>query len=118
MCNLTKPWYQPVKLVPYAEFNTAKKLGDTFFDNCFTLKMDIAGPACVITDETQKLQLEIYPESSYPYLQMYTPPHRKSIAVENLSAAPDAFNNGMGLIVLQPATTAQFATTYKITSLL
>lgn len=106
------------KLVPYTEFNIAKKLGDTFFDNCFTLKKNVAGAACIVKDAVQQLQLEVYPDSSYPYLQIYTPPHRQSIAIENLSAAPDVFNNGMGMLVLQPETSAQFATTYKITSLL
>ncbi|NJO24845.1 MAG: aldose 1-epimerase [Bacteroidia bacterium] len=104
------------KLIPYTEFTTAKKLGDTFFDNCFTLKNNSEGPACTLTDTAKHLQLEIYPDSSYPYLQIYTPPHRNSIAIENISGAPNAFNNGMGLIILQPETAAQFTTTYKITS--
>jgi aldose 1-epimerase len=104
------------KLIPYTDFNTAKQLGDTFFDNCFTLKKGSTGPACILKDEQQQLQLEIFPDNHYPYLQIYTPPHRKSIAIENISGAPDAFNNGMGLLLLQPETTAQFATTYKITS--
>lgn len=104
------------KLIPYAEFNSAKQLGATFFDNCFTLKNNCEGPACTLTDNLKNLQLEIYPDSSYPYLQIYTPPHRNSIAIENISGAPDAFNNGMGLILLQPETAARFATTYKITS--
>lgn len=105
------------RLIPYAVFNEPAKLGDTFFDNCFTLKKDAAGAACIVKDTQQQLQLEIYPDNSYPYLQLYTPPHRKSIAIENLSAAPDAFNNGMGMLELQPEASVQFATTYKITSL-
>lgn len=105
------------QLIPYNEFNEPKKLGSTFFDNCFTLKKDAAGPACTIKDETAQLQLEVYPDSSYPYLQLYTPPHRQSIAVENLSAAPDVFNNGMGMLLLQPEAAVQFATTYQVTSL-
>jgi aldose 1-epimerase len=61
--------------------------------------------------------VEIRPESSYPYLQLYTPPHRESIAIENLSAAPDAFNNGMGLINLEPGASATFKTAYTISCL-
>ncbi len=104
------------RLLPYAEFNTFKKLGDTFFDNCFTLKSDANGPACTIKDNDRGLQLSVYPDKSYPYLQIYTPPHRQSIAIENISAAPDAFNNKMGLLILEPGASAQFATTYKISS--
>ena len=105
------------KLLPYQEFGSLKKIGDTFFDNCFTVNFAECQPMCVLRDKAQKIQLEIYPDKSYPYLQIYTPPHRKSIAIENLSAAPDAFNNGMGLIKLAPESSAYFTTTYKITSL-
>lgn len=66
----------------------------------------------------KKVQLEIRPDKQYPYLQIYTPPHRNSIAIENLSAAPDAFNNKMGLITLQPGENIIFTTTYKITPLI
>jgi aldose 1-epimerase len=50
-------------------------------------------------------------------LQIYTPEDRKSIAIENLSSAPDAFNNGMGLLVLEPGETKMFTTTYQIVPL-
>ena len=105
------------KLLPYQEFGSLKKIGDTFFDNCFTVNFAECQPMCVLRDKVQKIQLEIYPDKSYPYLQIYTPPHRKSIAIENLSAVPDAFNNGTGLIILQPRAAANFSTAYKITSL-
>lgn len=105
-------------LTPYNSFNTFKKIGDTFFDNCFTLNNDSTAAACILKDEQQKLQIEIWANENYPYLQIYTPPHRQSIAVENLSAAPDAFNNGMGTILLEPEASVQFAAMYKISSLL
>jgi aldose 1-epimerase len=72
---------------------------------------------CVVRNPKRKVQLEIYPEKSYPYLQIYTPDHRKSIAIENLSAAPDAFNNGLGLKVLEPGEAATFTTKFIIRSL-
>ncbi|HMK02618.1 MAG TPA: aldose 1-epimerase [Ferruginibacter sp.] len=105
------------KLSHYEEFGSLKKIGDKRFDNCFTVDLTECQPLCVLRDAKKKLQIEIYPGASYPYLQLYTPPHRNSIAIENLSAAPDAFNNGMGLISLFPGLTAVFKTTYKITSL-
>ena len=80
------------------------------FDNCFTLNFAECQPMCVIRNPRKKVQIEIHPERSYPYLQIYTPDHRKSIAIENLSGAPDAFNNGMGLKVLAPGETANFTT--------
>lgn len=105
------------ELRAYNEFDQLQAIGSTSFDNCFVLKPGLNEPACVLKDNRQQIQLEIYPDASYPYLQIYTPPHRNSIAIENLSAVPDAFNNKTGLLILQPASTAHFATTYKITSL-
>ena len=104
-------------LIPYSEFNSLKKIGNTFFDNCFTLNMDACQPLCVLRNPSKKIEIEIRPEKSYPYLQIYIPPHRKTIAIENLSGAPDAFNNGMGFITLEPGESALFKTSYKITLL-
>jgi aldose 1-epimerase len=102
---------------PYQEFGSLKQIDDTFFDNCFSLNFAECQPLCVLRDPGQKLQVEIYPDKSYPYLQIYTPPHRNSIAIENLSAVPDTFNNGIGLITLAPQASQVFATTFKITPL-
>ncbi len=89
-------------------------LQDTFLDNCFELNA-LPNPACVLRNH--QLQLTIQPEASYPYLQVYTPPERTSIAIENLSALPDAFNNGTGLKLLEPNHTYTFATSYLLKAL-
>ena len=102
------------KKIRYEEFGSLKKIGDTFLDNCFTLDLTECQPLCVLRNPVINIQLEIHPDSSYPYLQIYTPPHRHSIAIENLSGAPDAFNNGMGLILLKPGEKTSFRTRYKI----
>ncbi len=105
-------------LIPYQEFGSLKRLGPTFFDNCFTLNFAECQPMCVVRNPARNIQLAIQPAQSYPYLQIYTPDHRRSIAIENLSAAPDAFNNGMGLRVLQPGTElVSFSTTFIIQTL-
>ena len=85
-------------------------LQDIFLDNCFLLDQKLAQPKAVLTSE--KLRLEILPEPSYPYFQVYTPADRRSIALENLSGAPDCFNNGMGLKMLEPNEKLSFATHY------
>ena len=105
------------KLSAYQDYGALKKIGAAEFDNCFTLNFAECQPLCVLRDPVQKLQLEIYPDKTYPYLQIYTAPHRKSIAIENLSAVPDAFNNGIGLQVLPAGASANFTTIYKFTSL-
>jgi aldose 1-epimerase len=101
------------KVTPYHKFERMESLGDTFLDNCFVLK-DSSQPACILKDEKMQIQLSIITDKSYPYLQVYTPPNRKSIAIENLSSAPDSFNNGMGLIIIKPGEQYSFATSYRV----
>jgi aldose 1-epimerase len=60
------------------------------------------------------LQLVIEPDNSYPVLQVYIPAHRKSIAIENLSGAPDNFNNGIHLVMLEPEQSKTFYTSYTV----
>ena len=100
-------------LIQYNDFNFLKSIGNTSFDNCFTLDQDERQPSCVLLNPIKKIGIEIYPEKSYPYLQIYIPPGRNSIAIENLSGAPDAFNNNMGFITLEPGCSAHFKTAYK-----
>jgi aldose 1-epimerase len=101
-------------IVPYMKFQELEILGDTFLDNCFLLKNNNK-PACVLRNERLGIEFLITPDPSYPYLQVYTPEHRKSIAIENLSAAPDSFNNKMGLITLNSMESVSFATTFTAT---
>ena len=37
-----------------------------------------------------------------PFFQVFTPPHGESIALEPMSCNVDAFNNGEGLVALEP----------------
>lgn len=80
-------------------------------DNCFLLS-NIHQPKCVLRGK--QLQLTITPNKSYPYLQIFIPDHRENIAIENLSAAPDAFNNKMGLLMLEPDKEYNFVTSYQV----
>ena len=100
--------------IEYTTFSTPQKLGDTSFDNCFILRKPLTGAACKLTNEKDNISVEIYPDVNYPYLQVYIPPHRNSIAIENLSAAPDAFNNHIGLITIEPGEQVSFSTRYKV----
>lgn len=105
------------KMIPYQQFTSLKNFGHTELDNCFTLNFAENQPLCVLRNPEKRFQVEFHPSETYSFLQIYTPQHRKSIAIENLSAAPDAFNNAMGLKVLQPGETATFATKYITRSL-
>ena len=91
--------------------NSLKNIG---LDNCFVLDTPGEGIACRLVNPSEKITLEISAGTTYPYLQVYTPPHRKSIAIENLSAAPDSFNNGIGNRILYPGESTTFETTYTL----
>jgi aldose 1-epimerase len=101
-------------LLQYNVFQTARPVGDTFLDNCFTLKPGIVSAACEIYNPANGLKISFFPDAGYPYLQIYTPPSRTSIAVENLSGAPDCFSNKMGLLLLSPGHSQIFTVRYKV----
>jgi aldose 1-epimerase len=102
------------KLVQYGSYGAGRPIGDTFLDNCFSLKPDLAGAACEIRNLESGLAIAFFPDANYPYLQIYTPPDRTSIAIENLSGAPDCFNNQMGLTRLLPGHSQIFTLRYKV----
>ena len=93
-------------------FTQSAPIAQTELDNCFVLTPDFAQPAVILKGE--RVQLSITPEASYPFVQAYTQPARDSIALENLSSAPDAFNNQIGLIQLAPQQSREFVTVYQL----
>lgn len=102
------------KLLTDLSFATPARLNDRFLDNCFLLDVKEGAPCCELHNPNNGLTLTFFTNARYPYLQIYTPDHRKSIAIENLSGAPDCFNNGMGLILLEPRQTASFNVYYQL----
>jgi len=108
------------KLIPTGQmietttYNKPKKIGTDFFDHCYFLEPDVSVPAATLENPENGLRLSLFPDSHYPYLQIYTPDDRKSIALENLSSAPDAFNNNLGLIILKPGDSQSFSVLYQL----
>ncbi len=101
------------KLLNDTKFSKATLLEATFLDNCFLLN-NFDQHVCTLTNPGNGIQLQIHTNSHYPYLQLYTPDDRKSIAIENLSGAPNCFENKMGLIVLPPNQEQVFKVKYQI----
>jgi aldose 1-epimerase len=101
-------------LVPYQKFNEPRVIGKTNLDNCFFLKIQEFKPICTLRNPANNLAVHFYTNPAYSYLQVFIPPHRNSIAIENLSSAPDAFNNLMGLIKLQPGNSRSFKVFYQV----
>jgi len=102
------------KIVYNPIFKERRLLGDQQLDNCFLLQSEDSLPVCTLYNPENQLGLSFFANNSYPYLQIYTPDHRKSIAIENLSGAPDCFNNGMGLKIIQPRHSETFNVWYKV----
>lgn len=106
------------KIIKNKEFLKPRKINELHLDDCFRVRSQKNKPVCTLTNREAGLQLQIIPGKGYPYLQIYTPPDRTSIAIENMSAAPNAFNNKMGLTILKPGEKKEFKTTFQIKSIL
>ena len=102
------------EVLEYSRFQHHELIGNAQLDNSFLLQHPLPGPACSFTNPANGLTLQSWPDASYPIIHFYTPTDRQSLAIENLSAAPDAFNNRIGLIYLQPGESRTFSTTFKI----
>lgn len=89
-------------------FNQGKLIGNLHLDDCFKLKENSK-----LTIKGNQIALEMTPLKNYPFLQLYTPSDRQSIAIENLSGIPDCFNNKIGLQILKPNDNIEFITQFK-----
>ena len=97
-------------LIQDDRFSNSLKIGNLQLDDGYELVAD--NRSCSLQNE--RFILKISPSSQYPYLQLYIPPDRKSIAIENLSGAPNAFNNKMGLHIVKPQENIFFETSYQV----
>ena len=99
--------------VPYEKFIAVTPIHDLHFDNCFELDLQECQPLCVLRSVEMKVEIKIFPGKSYPYLQLYTPENRHSIAIENISDPSNGFNSG-NFTTLEPGQIAAFTTAYQI----
>jgi aldose 1-epimerase len=99
------------------DFREPRALGETVLDNAFTdLERDADGLARVeLRDPDADRALSLWLDESYPYLQLFTGDplpsvSRRSLAVEPMTCAPNAFRTGDGVVVLEPgeSTTASW----------
>jgi aldose 1-epimerase len=104
------------KVLPCNEFRSFRQIGPAELDHAFILDFSKEQPICLLRDPESGLQLEIRADRRYRYLQIYTPAHRKSIALETISAAPDSFNNKMGLEILKAGEGISFHVEYGISN--
>ena len=95
------------------DFLGMRQVGAAQIDACFTdFERDADGMARVRVGSppaTGERELTVWMDGAFPFLQVYTGDEdpdpgsrRRSIAVEPMTCAPDAFNSGPGLLVLAP----------------
>lgn len=96
---------------PASDFRVLRPAGSVHLDTCFTdLIRDPDGLARVLVqDASQGWTTEVWMDEAFPYLMIYTgdtlsnpAERRRGIAVEPMTCAPNAFNSGDGLKVLEP----------------
>ena len=103
----------PVKAAPVDgtefDFREPRLIGSTRLDHAFTdLARDADGVARVeLRDPGGERTLTLWLDGSFGYLQLFTGDplasvDRRSLAVEPMTCAPNAFRTGDGLIVLEP----------------
>jgi aldose 1-epimerase len=94
------------------DFRTARVIGSTSLDTAFTgVHRDTDGRATVsLRDPSTDLGVVLWMDQQHGWLQVFTgdalPAHaRESLAVEPMTAPPNAFGSGEDLVVLAPAGT-------------
>jgi aldose 1-epimerase len=103
-----------------SDFREARPLGRVGFNHAFTdLVTDGTGHATtVLRDPGAGTGVELWVDRTQPWLMVYTaddrpaPLHRRSVAVEPMTAQADAFRSGEDLVRLEPGTS--FASTWGI----
>jgi aldose 1-epimerase len=65
-------------------------------DDCYILNTN------KVEFQTPKYNLSINSSEEDSFLQLYTPPHKNTIAIEPTTGVSDSFNNGIGLKTLKP----------------
>jgi aldose 1-epimerase len=100
--------------LPMNQFLLPRPIGSFVFDHCFLPEIRPGEPVCTLYNMSDRIRLIVFQDTAYPYLQIYSPEDRQSLAIESLSAAPDCFNNGLGLIVLAPGHSQSFTVEYQL----
>ena len=88
------------------DFREARPIGSARLDHCFTdLERDDDGRAAVRVG-----RITLWADETFPYLMVFTGDglpdvERRSVAIEPMTCAPNAFRSGEGLIRLEPSGT-------------
>lgn len=97
-------------LVPDDSFATLSLIGEQQINTCwqFAGPEDLALATVTFQNPSTGLTFHYWQErgtGKYNYIQLYTPPHRNTLAIEPMTCPPDVLNNHMGEIYLAPGAT-------------
>ena len=91
------------KRYAYDLFENRRRIQAEVLDNCFLLREPSRQAELVLDNgEHQLIYWQEAGQDKFNFVQVFTPPHRESIAIEPMTCNIDAFNNGDGLIKLHP----------------
>lgn len=89
------------KTQPYTHFDKWTRIADTRLDDCFVpVKGGVEEVAVLLWSEKAGAGIEIWQDTNYGFIQIYTSPNRESIAIEPMSCNINAFQSNDGLSVL------------------
>ena len=92
----------------FMDFQTTTQLRDGFLDNGFYIKNQTQNAEVILSSNVGKLTCwQETGAGKWNFVQVFTPPHRMSIAVEPMTCNVDAFNSKDGLTILNPSETLQ-----------
>lgn len=100
------------------DFRSARRIGGTVLDTAFTDLQRDAGGVCTVRVAGPALAADLWVDHAHTSLMVFTGDtlapdrRRRGLAVEPMTAEPDAFNSGAGLQVLEPGET--FVATWGI----
>ncbi|MEZ5095365.1 MAG: aldose epimerase [Nocardioides sp.] len=99
------------------DFARPRLVGDTVFDDALTdLTYEDGRVRVLLRDPARDLGVELWADDRCRWLQVFsgehTPRVRQALAVEPMTAPPDAFRSGTDLVVLEPG--ARFAAQWGI----
>lgn len=90
------------------DFRDGRRIGPLMLDTCFS-DLPKEGWEVELTEGSGQGQVRVWADRSFPYVMVYSgdgvsPPGRRraGLAVEPMTCAPDAFNSGIGLLILRP----------------
>jgi len=83
-------------------FSKPASVGETALDNCFHVDESNTLYHLTLHHNGRSLTLAAS-RDLFPFFQVFTPPHRESIALEPMTCNVNAFQNGDGLVTIPPA---------------